>query len=96
MATSDEQSSGDTIHHLTHRWNDETSIGERIVAAVAEYEGTDSGTLPPIEQSINPVALEKLFDTTSDDDPRPGCVTFSYYGYTVIVQSTGLILIRRS
>lgn len=95
MTTSDEQISGGTMHQLTHQWDDEMSVGERIVAAVAEYEGTDSETLPPIKQSINPVALDELFNTTPDGDPRPGCVMFSYHGYTIIVQSTGQILIRQ-
>lgn len=95
MVTTGERTSEGTTHHLVHQWDDETAIGERISVAIAECEGDDSTAPPPIEGSINPEALDELFDTTDDGDPRPGCVTFSYFGYTVVVHSTGRILIRQ-
>jgi hypothetical protein len=82
-------------HHLSHQWGDTTPIGKRIVAAIAEYEETTPASLPPLEQHINPDALDGLFETTADDGRRAGCVTFSYYGYTIIVQSTGQVMIRK-
>jgi len=94
MATRDDAGADGVTHHMRHRWEDETALSDRIVTAVAGYEGTDEASLPPIEDSINPDALENLFVPRPGADPTPGCVTFSYYGYTVVVQSTGRILLR--
>jgi len=95
MSTTRNQGQEGTTHHLTHEWDDETRMSDRIVAAIAEYEGEDADALPPLDGSINPDALDTLFGRSADGEVRPGCVTFSYYGYTVVVQSTGRILLRR-
>lgn len=93
MATAINDREGRTTHHLRHEWGGETAVGERIVAAIADAEDEDPATLPSLTGSINPAALDVLFED-GPDGPRPGCVTFSYYGHTVVVQSTGRVLIR--
>lgn len=82
-------------HHLHHEWRGEESVSEKVVDAIAEYEGEDTDTLPPLENSINPTALDTVFGSTSDDACKAGCITFSYFGYTVLVQSTGQIIIKK-
>ncbi|WP_433634207.1 HalOD1 output domain-containing protein [Halomicrococcus sp. NG-SE-24] len=84
-----------STHHLHHEWNDEGWMSDQIVEAVAAYENEDQDELPPLSDSINPAALDTLFEGTDDDATMAGCVTFSYYGYTVLVQSSGQILLKR-
>lgn len=79
--------------HLAHDWSGETTISETIVAAVADAEDEPRAALPSLDVGINPEALEVLF-ATDEDRLHTGCVTFSYYGYTVVVRSTGQILLR--
>lgn len=96
MATTGTGGTEGTTHHLAHEWDGERSLGERIVDAVAEHgDADDPAALPPLADSVDPAALDALFASTADDEPRPGCVTFSYGGYTVVVQSTGRVLLRR-
>lgn len=96
MATRSDGGSGGATYHLRHQWDGERALSDRIVSVVAGYEDADSAALPPIGASINPEALDDLFATTQATDATPGCVTFSYYGYTVVVQSTGRILLREN
>jgi len=95
MSTAVSEGGDGTTHHLVHDWDGETPVSERIVAAVAEYEGEERGSLPGLRGSINPAALDALFEPDANGVVRAGCVTFSYYGYTVVVQSTGQVLLRR-
>lgn len=90
------RSPAQTTHHLQHEWNKEEWVSDKIVAAVAEYEGEDQSDLPPLSDSINPAALDTAFAETDGESSPAGCITFSYYGYTVLVQSTGQILIKKS
>ncbi|MFC6764686.1 HalOD1 output domain-containing protein [Natrinema soli] len=85
-----------TTHHLRHEWNGDGLISDQIVEEIAEYENEDRDELPPLNKSINPVALDTAFETLDDDTTMAGCITFSYYGYTVLVQSTGQVLIKKS
>jgi hypothetical protein len=94
MATAITDGTDGTTHHLVHEWGGETAVSERIVTAVAGFEGEDPASLPALSESINPAALDAIFEAGSDGTVRPGCVTFSYCGYTVVVQSTGRVLLR--
>ncbi|WP_199174854.1 HalOD1 output domain-containing protein [Halegenticoccus soli] len=71
-------------------------MSDRIVEAIADYEGESPRNLPPLSDSINPEALDTAFESDNGSAPSAGCITFSYYGYTVLVQSTGQILIRKN
>lgn len=83
-------------HHLHHDWTGEELASDRIVQAIAEYENERPGDLPPLSNSINPKALDTAFESADGNAGNAGCITFSYYGYTVLVQSTGQILIKKS
>jgi hypothetical protein len=84
-----------TTHHVYHDWNGDDPVGRTIVDAIATYENTRSSELPALERSINPDALDYLFESTGDDAPNGGTLSFSYAGYVVLVMSTGQILIRK-
>ncbi|QRV17846.1 hypothetical protein JMJ58_23965 (plasmid) [Haloterrigena salifodinae] len=83
-------------HHLHHDWSGEEWASDRIVQAIAEYENEHPEDLPPLSGSINPEAIDSAFEFTDGNAGKAGCITFSYYGYTVLVQSTGQILIKKS
>jgi hypothetical protein len=83
-------------HHLHHDWTGEEWVSDRIEQAIAEYENERPGDLPPLSDSINPEALNMAFKSADGSAGKAGCITFSYYGYTVLVQSTGQILIKKN
>lgn len=85
-----------TTQHLHHEWSEEGWVSDRIVETVAEAEDEEPSDLPSLSNSINPAALDTAFAETDDESSMAGCITFSYYGYTVLVQSTGQILIKKS
>ncbi|MDG5778319.1 HalOD1 output domain-containing protein [Haloarculaceae archaeon H-GB2-1] len=64
---------------------------QAVVEAVAEADGTDPETLtPPLNDVVDPDALDRLFDDRTEDSPRDsGHLTFLYHGYMVVVYSTG-------
>ncbi|WP_224270940.1 HalOD1 output domain-containing protein [Haloprofundus salinisoli] len=83
-------------HHLRHEWGVDGQISDRIIRAIAEYEDNRPEDLPGLETRINPEALNTAFETEESSGCTAGCITFSYYGYTVLVQSTGHILIKKN
>lgn len=97
MSSGPKQSPADqATHHLNHEWNGGDWISDQIVEAIAEYENEDTRDLPPLSKSINPTALDTAFESLDADSSMAGCITFSYYGYTVLVQSTGKVLLKKS
>lgn len=62
---------------------------EAIVTAVAEREDVAVTEVPPLYHTIEPDALDQLFDRR-----RPGEVTFEYAGYEVTVRGPDRISIR--
>lgn len=95
MSSVANQTADRDTHHLHHEWTAAEPVSEKVVNAIAEYEGVNADALPPLDDSVNPAALDTLFGSTSDDACKAGCVTFSYFGYTVLVQSTGQIIIKK-
>lgn len=66
-------------------------LSEAIVTAVAEREDAAPTEVPPLYDTIDPDALDRLFDGR-----RPGEVTFEYAGYEVTVRGPDRISIRES
>ncbi|MFC4540959.1 HalOD1 output domain-containing protein [Halosolutus amylolyticus] len=62
-------------------------ITDAIVTAVADAEGVDVRTLPPLWNVIDPEALEELFAPTNGGRARrrAGRVEFGYCDYDVTV-----------
>ena len=73
--------------------SNETRPSDRVVAAVAEREGTDPTELTqPLDEVIDPEALNHLFADRTSGGQRPGGrVIFWYYGYTVTVDDDGTV-----
>lgn len=95
MSSVANQTTDRDTHHLHHEWTEAEPVSEKVVTAIAEYEEEDADALPPLEDAVNPTALDTLFGSTAEDACAAGCVTFSYFGYTILVQSTGQIIIKK-
>lgn len=96
MSSALDSSAERSTHHLHHDWTGEESASDRIREAIAEYENKNPRDLPTLSNRINPQALDTAFETGDGNACTAGCITFSYYGYTVLVQSTGQILIKKN
>lgn len=94
MATSEEGDHRERTTQIDPQREGNQSVAETVAEAVAEVAGADAESLPSLERSINPAALDSLFDTAGEEAALGGCVTFSYYGYTVVVRSTGQVMVR--
>jgi hypothetical protein len=68
----------------------ESPPSQSVVERIAEAENTDPVNLDtPLYDAIDPDALDALFSPVDEARSLPGQVTFSYYGYTVTVDSSG-------
>lgn len=65
------------------------SISEAVILAVARVRDMDPLELSPLGDSVNPIALNVLFE----DESFTGNVTLQYEGYEVTVTSDGQIVI---
>lgn len=62
------------------------SLSTRVVTEVAAAKGVSPIDMqPPLYDTIDPDALDSLFDGTT----RTGTISFSYLGFDVTVESTG-------
>lgn len=71
---------------------EDESVSEAVVRAVADAEGVSpTDVTPPLYESVNPEALDDLFDSRSG-----GHITFRYCGYEVNVHNVGdtTVLVR--
>jgi hypothetical protein len=59
------------------------SVSQEIVELVAASEDIDPLELPPLSETIDPDALDRLFRNTS------GRLTFEYQSHTVTVEGNG-------
>lgn len=70
---------------MTNRMSDrDESLSVALVNSVAELTGREVSSLPPLHESIDPDALERLFEPTATG-PRVGTIEFRYAGYFVTV-----------
>lgn len=69
------------------------SLTVKVVEAVAEYEGTEMLALPPLAATINPNALNTLFDSIEDPSDTETHLTLSYCGHTVHIAADHTITI---
>ncbi|SEP12043.1 hypothetical protein SAMN04487948_11511 [Halogranum amylolyticum] len=96
MSSALDSESDCTTHHLYHDWAGDESVGDQVIEAVAKYESTSRDDLPLLKKFVNPTALDTIFDSSDEEACSAGCITFSYYGYTILIQSTGQILIKKT
>lgn len=73
------------------------TVSERVIDALATSEGVDPLALTqPLNDSIDPDALDALFAPRHDGSPREGdgFVTFTSNGYRVTVKKNGEIRVE--
>ncbi|WIV68052.1 HalOD1 output domain-containing protein [Natrialbaceae archaeon AArc-T1-2] len=66
----------------------------RVVEAIADAEDVHPADLePPLNDVVDPTALDLLFESTAadDDTTRRGHVSFQYRDYDVTVDSSGTV-----
>ncbi|ELZ18507.1 hypothetical protein C477_10588 [Haloterrigena salina JCM 13891] len=70
------------------------ALSIRVVREVAAHDGVDPMDLsPPLFRSVDPAALDALFEPTYAESARDGRVTFAYDGKQVTVDSDGEVRI---
>lgn len=67
------------------------SASEAVILALASVRDVDHLELSPLGESVNPIALDMLFE----DDSFTGNVTVQYEGYEITVTSDGDITITQ-
>ena len=65
-----------------------------VISAVADVAGTDPAELPPLNNVIDPEALNDLAECGRNSDLRS--ISFEYAGYDVVVSGTGDIQVAQS
>ncbi|MDS0476443.1 HalOD1 output domain-containing protein [Natrinema sp. 1APR25-10V2] len=74
---------------------DRESVSIRVVEAVAKQEEIDPLEVsPPLHDSIDPAALDALFEPTQTGERTSGTVTFRFHGYRVRVEGDGSIYLE--
>ncbi|WP_436344676.1 HalOD1 output domain-containing protein [Natronorubrum sp. FCH18a] len=59
-----------------------------VTREIAAHDGVDPLELsPPLFHSVDPAALDSLFEPTSGDESRRGRVTFTHDGKVITVDS---------
>lgn len=64
-------------------------VTERILASVADCEGTDILSLPPLYDAVDPDALEQLVEHGGVTE-----ISFVYLGYEVLVRGGGTVRVN--
>ncbi|UPW00076.1 hypothetical protein M0R88_16370 [Halorussus gelatinilyticus] len=77
-----------------HRTTERTP-SEAVVLAVADARNCDPVELPPLNDTLDPDALDALFAETVAGRPRTGGrITFEYDDCTVAVFGSGEVLVK--
>lgn len=75
-----------TTEPTTQHLSTTTDVSSTVVMAVADATDTSPFELPPLYDSIDPDALDELFQSSGDGRSRSGIhVTFTMAGCTVTV-----------
>lgn len=68
---------------MVHRIDETESVTVAVVGAVAEAVGCDPLEVESLYESVDPEAVESLFETTPSGTNRTGTVTFSVHNCLV-------------
>lgn len=78
--------------------NSQPSNGEplsvRVAREIADHEEVDPTELPPLYHSLDPTALNSLFESTAGGGSRTGRVTFTYGRKRIAVDSDGDVTVE--
>ncbi|WP_276258955.1 HalOD1 output domain-containing protein [Haloglomus litoreum] len=72
----------------------EGGVAENIVLKIADREGVNEGALPPLFESVEPDALDELFNHETKIGGTDLKVEFSYSGYTVVIRGADDIIVE--
>lgn len=61
-------------------------VTERVLASIADSEGTDILSLPPLYDAVDPDAVEQLVEHGGVTE-----ISFVYHGYDVLVRGDGRV-----
>ena len=67
------------------------TLVEAVVEAIAEAEDTDPGDLPPLYETVDPDALERLFDRRGGAGEASAVLGFEFETWHVFVAADGRI-----
>ena len=70
------------------------SVFTTIIETVAATSNTPATELPPLYDTVDTDALERLFAPKHDGTGRQATVTFSYYGHEVTVRDGRTVGVR--
>lgn len=63
----------------------------KVITEIANREDVSPAELPPLYETLDPTALDQLFNHTTNAMRMNGSVDFPYYGYEVTVHADGFL-----
>jgi len=88
-----QQQDAETV--LTREVGGDERVSEAVVAAVTAASNVDPREMAPLAESVDPDALDALFDDRYDGTPRSGGSTrFVFFGYEVVVTDASTVSVR--
>lgn len=88
---------GRDVHHTRHDPDERGALSTSIIEAIAAVAGVDpSRTRIPIERSVNPDALDELFERPVDEAEDGPCLVFPVWEYSVVVHADGNIFVHEN
>ena len=89
-----EEADEKTVHYFTISEQSHWPIHTLVVEAIEEVAGRSAEEIDPLSNSVDPEALDRLFQPRSNGEPRKGGkITFSVDEFRVTVTSRGNIMI---
>lgn len=81
---------------VCHNWKEDESPTLSVINTVAAVTGTPPVSLRPLYETIDPDALDALFESASRPDRQSSqlSVSFRYEGCDVVVRWNGKLLVR--
>ncbi|WP_135305635.1 HalOD1 output domain-containing protein [Haloarcula amylovorans] len=104
MTESESNSEELTEEEYTYHTDEDQSLSEAVIWAVSAFTGRETITanangtqeaLEPLFDTIDPDALDSLFQTAEDRESMVGTVEFWYCGCEVTVDSTGFVIVTK-
>ena len=73
------------------------TVSETVVSTVAEFIGSEPTSIDPLYDTVDPDALNALFDGDRViSDCTPSSVAFTYCGCDVVVAADGVVQVSRA
>ncbi|WP_408960773.1 HalOD1 output domain-containing protein [Natrinema sp. 74] len=81
-------------YHVQFAWTGPEPASYAVVQSLAAVTDTEPESMQPLYKTLEPNALDALFQPGSNDTPRPqGTVSFAHEGHDVTVHASGEIII---